>query len=87
MSGGASAASPAQATPPPIPGGKSYFVARGGQPDGPYQLAQLREQQSAGRLGADDLVWADGMAGWAKAAAVRELEGVFPTAPPPIPGA
>jgi membrane protease subunit (stomatin/prohibitin family) len=87
MGGNAPAASPAQAAPPPIPTGKSYFVARGGQPDGPYQLAQLQEQQSAGRLGADDLVWADGMPGWEKAGAVRELGGLFPAAPPPIPGA
>jgi len=89
MSGGGQAASPAAVppAPPPLPQAKSFFVARGGQPEGPYEVAALRQQRSEGRLGADDLVWAEGMAGWEKAAAVAELKAIFPPAPPPIPGA
>jgi len=89
MSGGGQPA-PAAATPPappPIPAEKSFFVARGGQPDGPFAVTALRQQRSEGRLTADDLVWAEGMAGWEKAAAVAELQAIFPPAPPPIPGA
>ncbi len=89
MGGGDGQALPATAAPPappPLPASKSFFVARGGQPDGPYEVAALRQQRSEGLLTADDLVWAEGMTGWEKAATVAELEAIFPPAPPPIPG-
>jgi membrane protease subunit (stomatin/prohibitin family) len=77
----------ARAAPPPIPSARSFFVARDGQPDGPFELAELRQQKRAGQLAASDLVWADGMAGWTKAVDVTDLAGLFRTAPPPIPEA
>jgi membrane protease subunit (stomatin/prohibitin family) len=88
---GAPASAPAQATapaaPPPIPQGRQFYVARAGQPDGPFEVPSLGEQRRQGRLGPDDLVWAEGMAGWEKAGTVSDLRVLFPAAPPPIPGA
>lgn len=73
-------------TPPPIPTARSFFVARGGQPDGPFELSELRQQRRSGNLGPGDLVWADGMASWQRADEVADLAPIFRTAPPPIPG-
>ena len=83
---GSPAPASALAAPPPIPRTRAFFVARGGQPDGPFELAGLGQQRSEGRLGPDDLVWAEGMAGWEKAGTVSDLSSLFPPAPPPIPG-
>jgi membrane protease subunit (stomatin/prohibitin family) len=49
-------------------------------------IAELRQQQQAGRLVAESLVWAEGMAGWEKAGSVGDLASLFRAAPPPIPG-
>lgn len=85
---GAPAATPAAApaTPPPLPAGRSFHVARDGKPEGPFELAELRQQLREGRLAADSLVWAEGMAGWEKAAGVTELAPLFRAVPPPLPG-
>ena len=72
--------------PPPIPGGRSFYVAREGRPDGPFQIAELREQQRDGRLTAASLVWTEGMTGWEEARAVKDLAPLFPAGPPPLPG-
>jgi hypothetical protein len=84
MGAPAPAASPA--TPPPLPAGRSFHVARDGQPDGPFELAELRQQLRDGQLAAESLVWAEGMAGWEKAASVSELAPLFRAVPPPLPG-
>lgn len=86
MGGPAEPAPKPAASPPPIPQAKSFFVARGGQPDGPFELAELHQQRRGGNLGAGDLVWAEGMAGWQKAGEVADLASLFGPAPPPIPG-
>ncbi len=85
---GAPAATPAAApaTPPPLPAGRSFHVARDGKPDGPFELSELRQQLRDGQLSADSLVWAEGMAGWEKAAGVTELAPLFRAVPPPLPG-
>lgn len=76
----------ATAAPPPIPQARSFYVARNGQPDGPFELSELRQQKRAGQLSTNDLVWAEGMGAWEKAADVPDLGGLFRAAPPPIPG-
>jgi len=87
MVGMAQPAAPASAAaPPPIPQARSFFVARGGQPDGPFEPGELRQQKRGGTLSADDLVWAEGMGGWEKAGEVADLASLFRSAPPPIPG-
>jgi membrane protease subunit (stomatin/prohibitin family) len=74
-------------TPPPIPGAIAFFVAVAGKPEGPLDLDQLKQRATAGTLARDSLVWRQGMASWAKAGDVAELERVFADIPPPLPPA
>ena len=48
---------------------KKYYIAHGKEKDGPYSIDDLMEQA----IGADTLIWAQGMAGWVKARQVPEL--------------
>jgi membrane protease subunit (stomatin/prohibitin family) len=74
------------AAPPPIPQERSFHVAQGGQPSGPFPLAELRRQIQAGELTRASLVWTEGMSGWESAGSVAELVPLFAATPPPIPG-
>jgi len=75
----------AQQSPPAIPGVVSFYVALDGKQTGPFDVATLREQISAGRLGRETLVWRQGMANWTAAQAVVELQPLFDAVPPPLP--
>lgn len=83
--------SPAQqsATPPPVPGASetSYYVVLGGQQSGPYKVSQLRPLVQQGRIDRTTMVWAQGMPAWTPVGQVAELQPLFPTVPPPVPGA
>lgn len=72
------------AVPPPIPTA-AYHVAVNGQATGPYAISVLAQMAAAGQLTADSLVWASGMAQWAKAGTVDELKALFVNNTPPIP--
>ncbi len=80
-----SAVSPTAGSPPPIPEARAFYVAREGQPEGPFDLAELRQQRRDGRLTPTSLVWSEGMAGWEEARAVGELVPLFGATPPPLP--
>ncbi len=69
------------ATPPPVPIIK-YYVAKDGQPSGPFELNALKSMAAQGSLKPDSLVWKEGMTGWEKASSQESLAGIFP---PPIP--
>ncbi len=76
----------ANAGPPPLPAAAMYYVAVQGSQTGPFDLPTLAEKAKAGALAADNLVWTKGMAAWAKAGEVKELQSLFVAAvPPPIP--
>jgi membrane protease subunit (stomatin/prohibitin family) len=75
------------ATPPPLPQETSWYVAAGGQQQGPYPLAKLRELAAARQLTGDMLVWTQGMAAWTKAGEVAELAALLAAVPPPLPPA
>lgn len=77
MSGGAA---PAASTPPPVPT-VAFYVAKGGAPTGPFDIATLTAMISSGGLKCDTLVWRNGMPTWARADSIAELAGLFP---PPI---
>lgn len=62
--------------PPPIPT-VVYHVAINGQSAGPFDLAMLSQMASEGKLSKNSLVWKPGMAGWAQAGEVSELQGLF----------
>jgi hypothetical protein len=73
------------AAPPPLPGGKSFFVAVNGQQQGPFDLGALSQRQQQGQLTRETLVWAQGMASWTPAGQVPDLAALFANAPPPLP--
>ncbi len=77
------AAAPA-AGPPPLPGQKMFHVDHGGNPGGPYNMAQMQQGIQSGQVTGTTLVWAEGMAAWGPAQAVPELQAMF-SAPPPMP--
>ncbi|HEY7609463.1 MAG TPA: SPFH domain-containing protein [Alphaproteobacteria bacterium] len=75
----------AQGAPPPLPGGKSFFVAVNGQQQGPFDIGALSQRQQQGQLTRETLVWAQGMANWTPAGQVSDLAQLFANAPPPLP--
>jgi hypothetical protein len=60
---------------------RSWFFASQGQQQGPFPEAQLREFIARGTVGADTLVWTEGMADWQKAAEIPGL--MFAASGPP----
>ncbi len=72
-------------TPPPPPQPVAFFTAVNGQQAGPYSLEQIAQQAQSGALTRDTLVWKAGMAAWAQAGNVVELNSVFSNVPPPPP--
>jgi len=63
---------------------RSWFYASSGQQQGPYPEAQLRDLITRGIVGADTLVWTEGMSGWQRAG---EIPGLVPggSGPPSVP--
>jgi hypothetical protein len=59
---------------------RSWFFASQGQQQGPYLEAQLHEFIARGTVGADTLVWSEGMADWQKAG---DIPGLFSAASGP----
>jgi membrane protease subunit (stomatin/prohibitin family) len=70
--------------PPPLPGSVTFHIDNGGRPAGPFTVAQLQGAAAAGQFSGGTLVWTQGMPGWAQAATVPALAGLFAT-PPPLP--
>lgn len=89
MAGGLQGAPAAPAAaPPPLPGQVLYHVESGGQPSGPYSVAQLRGAAQAGQVTSSTMVWAAGMPAWSPAGQVADLAPLFaqpPPMPPPMP--
>ena len=75
---------PAAAAPPPLPGQVLYHVDAGGQPSGPYNLAQMQAGIANGQVVGTTLVWSPGLAAWSSAQSVPALQVLFST-PPPLP--
>ena len=71
-------------TPPPLPGQQMFHVDHGGTPGGPYNMTQMQQGIQSGQVTGQTLVWAQGMAAWAPAQTVSELQALF-AAPPPMP--
>ena len=55
---------------------RSWFYAANGQQQGPYPEAQLRDLITRGMVGAETLVWTEGMSGWQRAG---EIPGLVPS--------
>jgi membrane protease subunit (stomatin/prohibitin family) len=64
-------------TPPAIPQSPVFFVAVDGKPQGPFDVATLREHAAEKSLTQATLVWREGMAQWAPAGSIAELAPLF----------
>lgn len=66
-----------QGVPPTLPVIK-FYVAKDGNPTGPFDVATLKTMILLGDFNSDSLVWKDGMPEWQKASTQNELTGIFP---------
>lgn len=69
---------------PPLPI-MSFYVGVNGQPQGPFDLAVLRNACQGGQYSASTLVWRKGMSGWMRMEDVPEFADIFDECPPPLP--
>ena len=69
--------------PPPLP--VDFFLAVNGAQTGPFDMNTLAAKTREGSLTPDTLVWRKGMAEWAAAGTVPELQALFAATPPPLP--
>jgi len=83
---GQSVQSPGMQAPPPLPATASYFVGVDGKQVGPFDVATLQSMVSSGQLKRETLVWKQGMPAWTKVSEVGELNSLFASVPPPLPG-
>jgi membrane protease subunit (stomatin/prohibitin family) len=81
----ASAGAAAAAGPPPLPVAASFFVGVNGTQQGPFDVATLAAKIRSGEITRATLVWKNGMAAWAAADTVAELQSLFGSVPPPLP--
>lgn len=63
-----------------------YMVGVNGQQAGPFNWQQLQQLVSQGQLTQQTYVWKQGMANWAFAGQVQELQPLFMNAAPQMPG-
>lgn len=71
--------------PPPLPTAPRWFLAVGGQQQGPYDESALAGQVAAGNLNRTTLVWRNGQAAWQPADQIPELAPLLADVPPPLP--
>ena len=62
---------------PPIPT-VTYYVAKDGNPTGPYDVNKLKEMIISGEIVRTSLLWKPGMASWVSAETVEEIKSFFP---------
>ncbi len=74
------------AVPPPIPPALTFHAVINGQQAGPYDMDTLKQLITQNQLTKDTLVWREGMANWLAAGELTELNSLFGSVPPPIPG-
>lgn len=63
----------------------SIYVWLDGQQEGPYDFKTCRQLVGMRRMTPDTLVWQEGMADWAPANQVKELDSLFKPKTPPTP--
>jgi membrane protease subunit (stomatin/prohibitin family) len=66
-----------QGVPPSVPVTK-FYVAKDGNPTGPFDIPTLKTMITTGNFNSDSLVWKEGMSEWQKASTQNELTGIFP---------
>lgn len=71
--------------PPPPPTGVQFHVSINGQQQGPFSLDQIKTMVGSGQITKQTYVWKQGMANWALAGDVPEINSLFGMTPPPPP--
>jgi hypothetical protein len=71
-------------TPPPVPK-VQYNIAVNGKQSGPFGLPELQQMALKGQFTEETHVWKPGMAEWALAGTLSELNTLFENTPPPPP--
>ena len=61
-----------------------YFVAVDDKQSGPFKCTKLLEMASQHTLTPESKVWKSGMPDWRRAGAMKDLEAIFASVPPPI---
>lgn len=74
-----------QVAPPPLPQTAFYYVALGGQQQGPYDTNTICQYIQGGQLTRDTLAWKQGMPAWSPLGTLPEFANMFGACPPPIP--
>lgn len=75
-----------QTSPPPLPPKLVFHAVINGKQAGPYDISTLKQMALNKQFTKDVLVWREGMTNWAAAETVVELNNLFGSVPPPIPG-
>ncbi len=70
--------------PPPLPS-DNIFVAIGGQQQGPFSLAQIKQLALDRQIEKESLVWKEGMPAWVAASSMPEIATLFAGVPPKLP--
>ncbi|WP_444995653.1 SPFH domain-containing protein [Aliikangiella sp. IMCC44359] len=71
--------------PPPLPSQKMFHVAIKGQPEGPFNIKQLKLLIADGSVTRDSLIWCEGMSEWEKSGEIEAVKSLFTSVPPPLP--
>lgn len=74
-----------QAAPPPLPQAANYYLAIGGQQQGPYDMNSIAGYIQGGSINKDTLAWKQGMPAWSPLGSLPEFANMFGACPPPIP--
>ena len=88
MQGGPGATPPGNSPPaggPPPPPQSAFHISINGQQAGPFNMQQLQQLVMNGQLTTSTFVWKAGMAEWAEANKLIDLQQLFNAAPPPPP--
>ena len=71
--------------PPPLPTAAKFHVAIAGAAAGPFDLPTLATKIADGSVTRSSLAWKSGMAQWAAADTLAELQSLFAAVPPALP--
>lgn len=61
------------------------YVAKGGQPTGPFSPSEIHERLRSSEISPYDLAWRDGMSSWVQLADIVQISANTRTTPPSLP--
>ncbi|MFD2146555.1 SPFH domain-containing protein [Mucilaginibacter antarcticus] len=69
---------------PPVPQVTEYHVVKDGKADGPHTLGDIRVMAGNKLISKETMIWTKGMAAWAPASSVPEVDDLFNDQPPAL---